>query len=70
MKCEKCNQRVKQTLVDNSVSIIGRYITVAYYCDACDEIFIIEKYKDKIDKHKFDDEYSWLREQNNQLKSR
>jgi hypothetical protein len=68
MNCEKCGSLVKRTLSDNSIGIIKRYKTVAYYCDLCDEIFILEKYKDMIDKHKFDNELTWLREQNPNLK--
>ena len=64
MNCEKCSAKVKQTLSDNCVSRINRYKTVAYYCDFCDEIFILDKYKAVIDKHKYDNELTWLREQN------
>ena len=68
MFCEKCGKLVKRTLSDNCVSRIKRYKTVAYYCDYCDEIFIIDKYKSAIDKHKYDDELLWLRKQNPNLK--
>ncbi|MDQ0360769.1 hypothetical protein [Breznakia pachnodae] len=68
MKCEKCASLIKRTLADNCVSKINRYKTVAYYCDTCDEIFILEKYKNVIDKHKYDKDLTWLREQNPNLK--
>lgn len=64
MNCEKCNSPVKRTLSDNCVSKFGLYKKVAYYCDLCDEIFIIEKYKSIIEKSKYDGELVWLREQN------
>ena len=67
MVCEQCGSFVKRTLADNSVSRIKRYKTVAYYCDTCDEIHVIDKYKDRIDPHKFDGEYEWLRAQNPNL---
>jgi len=67
MTCERCNATVKRTLADNTVSRIGRYKTAAYYCDACDRIFIIDNYKSMLDPHKFDGELPWLREQNPNL---
>ena len=67
MNCERCNAPVKRTLADNTVTKIKRYVTAAYYCDACDRIFILDKYKDVLDAHKFDGELSWLREQNPNL---
>ena len=68
MKCEKCENLVKRKLTDRCVSRIKRYKNVAYYCNYCDEIFILDKYKDVIDKHKYDGELNWLREQNPRLK--
>jgi len=68
MNCEKCGNPVKRTLSDNCVSRIKLYTKVAYYCDVCDEIYILDKYKSVIDKHKYDDELVWLREQNPNLK--
>jgi len=62
MKCERCEQTVKQTLSDRCVSRIKRYKTVAYYCDRCDKIFILDKYKDIINPHKYDDDLTWLRD--------
>lgn len=67
MNCEKCGATVKQVLSDNCVSRIKRYKPVAYYCDSCDEIFIMEQYRELIDKHKYDSELSWLRQQNPNL---
>jgi len=67
MKCEKCEKTIKKTLADNCVSRINRWKTVAYYCNFCDEIFILTKYKDIIHKHKYDDELTWFREQNPNL---
>ena len=67
MKCEKCENTVKRILFDNCVSRIKRYKPVAYYCDFCDEIFIIDKYKEIFDKHKYDNELVWLRKQNPSL---
>jgi len=64
MTCERCGATVKNTLADNSISRIGRYKTAAYYCGSCDKIFVLDKYKDILDVHKFDSEYEWLREQN------
>gem|GEM_PF-1412562 len=63
MKCKQCGKTAAQTLSDNCASRIGRYKTVAYYCETCDKIFILDKYKDKIDAHKYDEEYTWLRAQ-------
>lgn len=68
MNCEKCGETVKRTLADK-VGMLGRYKTVAYYCDSCDEIFILDKYKQSIPKEKFDGELGWLREQNPHLSS-
>ena len=69
MKCEKCGNLVKRTLADNCVSRMKLYKTVAYYCDACDEIFIVDKYKDVLDKSKYDGELEWLRKQNPNIKN-
>jgi len=69
MVCEKCGNPARQTLGDTCVSQIGLYKTVAYYCDQCDAIFIIGKYKDVIDGHKYDGELQWLRDQNPLLKN-
>ena len=69
MNCEKCGNPVKRTLSDNCVSRIKLYKKVAYYCDFCDEIFILAKYKNVLDKHKYDDELTWLREQNPRLQA-
>jgi len=66
MKCEKCGTAVTKTLSDNCVSRVGRHKTTAYYCGHCDEIFILDKYKDIIDKHKYDGELSWLRDSKGQ----
>ena len=68
MNCEKCGERTIRTLADNCVSKLKLYKTVAYYCDDCDELFVIDKYKDVIDKHKYDGELPWLREQNPKIK--
>lgn len=64
MKCEKCNNLVKRTLADNCVSRFKFYKTVAYYCDHCDKIYILERYKDVIAENKYDGELEWLRDQN------
>jgi len=68
VNCEKCGERTIRTLADNCVSKLKLYKTVAYYCDDCDELFVIDKYKDVIDKHKYDGELPWLREQNPKIK--
>jgi len=68
MKCEKCGNAVEKTLADNCVGITKLYKKVAYYCDFCDEIFIIDKYKNAIDKHKYNGELVWLRECNPHIK--
>ena len=67
MNCEKCKNLIKRTLCDNCVSRIKRYKVVAYYCDYCDEIFILKKYKNILDQHQYDDELEWLRQQNPNL---
>ena len=64
MNCQKCGYPITRTLADNTVSLIKRYVTAAYYCDACDAIFVLDKNKDKFDERKFDGELPWLREQN------
>lgn len=64
MKCEKCGSLIRQTLSDKCVSRFGLYKKVAYYCNHCDEIFILEKYRDIIPKNKYEDELVWLRETN------
>ena len=61
MKCERCGNVAKRTLSDNCVGKLKLYKTVAYYCDFCDEIFIVEKYKAILDKHAYDGELTWLR---------
>lgn len=68
MNCEKCKNPIKKTLVDNCVSRLKLYKTVAYYCDYCDKIYILEKYREIIDESKYDGELEWLRKQNPYLK--
>ena len=36
------------------------YRKVAYYCNYCDETFILEKYKSVIDVKQHDGEFAWL----------
>lgn len=63
-------ESIKKTLVDNCVSRLKLYKTVAYYCDHCDKIYILEKYKEIIDESKYDGELEWLRKQNPYLKNK
>ena len=70
MKCEKCGQPVTKTLSDNCVSKIKRYQTVAYYCSHCDEILILDKYKDVLPAGKYDQELTWLRSESREIKNK